>query len=143
MTTYSEVLRCEERFWRSMQDRDLEAALELVDDTCIVTGAQGVARIDKKTFAKLMVDGAWTLRRFAISDANVESPADGVAVIGYRVREDLVVDGKPLMLEAADASTWVRRKGNCVCILHTESVLGDPFGRDRIPETAKVDLSTT
>jgi hypothetical protein len=28
-------------------------------------------------------------------------------------------------------STWVRRNGGWVCALHTESILGDPFGRDK------------
>jgi hypothetical protein len=49
------------------------------------------------------------------------------------VREQLTVDGNPLTLEAADASTWVRRDGRWVCALHTESIAGDPFGRDRQP----------
>jgi hypothetical protein len=53
-------------------------------------------------------------------------------VIAYTVREELTVDGKPLTMEAADASTWVKKDGNWVCALHTESVLGDPYGRDRV-----------
>jgi hypothetical protein len=34
-------------------------------------------------------------------------------------------------LDAADSSTWVRRNGRWLCALHTEAILGDPFGRDR------------
>lgn len=49
----------------------------------------------------------------------------------YRVHEELTVDGKPVTLDAADASTWVRRNGRWVCALHTEAISGDPFGRDR------------
>jgi len=56
---------------------------------------------------------------------------DDVAVVAYKVREQLTVDGKPLTLDAADASTWVRRDGRWLCALHTESIAGDPFGRDR------------
>jgi hypothetical protein len=55
-----------------------------------------------------------------------------VALVGYKVHEDLTVDGKSVSLDAADTSTWVRRDGRWVCALHTESLLGDPFGRDRI-----------
>jgi len=47
------------------------------------------------------------------------------------VHEELTVEGKPVTLDAADASTWVRRDGRWVCALHTESLRGDPFGRDR------------
>ena len=57
------------------------------------------------------------------------------AVIAYKVRENLTVDGKKLTLEAADASTWVRDGDGWKCALHTESVLGDPYGRDRKPVT--------
>jgi hypothetical protein len=54
-----------------------------------------------------------------------------VAVLVYNVHEELTVDGKPVTIDAADASTWVRRNGRWVCALHTESLKGDPFGRDR------------
>ncbi|MEO7102620.1 MAG: hypothetical protein ABI311_04630 [Gemmatimonadaceae bacterium] len=45
--------------------------------------------------------------------------------------ETVVVDGKTIQLTANDASVWVRRDGEWRCALHTESVAGDPFGRDR------------
>jgi hypothetical protein len=41
------------------------------------------------------------------------------------------VDGQPLTLKAADATTWIRENSGWQACLHTESVLGDPFGRDR------------
>jgi hypothetical protein len=47
------------------------------------------------------------------------------------VHEDLIVDGKPVSLDAADSSTWVKRDGQWKCAMHTEAILGDPFGRDR------------
>lgn len=53
-----------------------------------------------------------------------------------KVNERLTVDGKPLKLEAADASTWVRRGERWVCALHTEAITGDPFGRDRTAQRA-------
>jgi hypothetical protein len=64
-------------------------------------------------------------------DDQVRQLGDDVAVVAYTVHEKLTVDGQPVTLDAADASTWVRRNGRCVCALHTESVKGDPFGRDR------------
>ena len=53
------------------------------------------------------------------------------AVLAYTVHERVTVDGKSVTLDAADASTWVRRGGQWRCALHTESIQGDPFGRDR------------
>ena len=56
---------------------------------------------------------------------------DDVAILAYRVHEELTVEGKPVTVEAADSSTWVHRDGRWVCAMHTESIAGDPFGRDR------------
>jgi hypothetical protein len=122
-----ELLGLEVQFWKSMQDRDIDAALRLTDETCIVTGAQGVAQIDKTTLAQMMESGAWTLHDFTIQDVKVQRLNDEVAIIGYKVHE---------RLDAVDASTWVRKDGRWVCALHTESVAGDAYGRDRSPSAA-------
>jgi hypothetical protein len=53
-----------------------------------------------------------------------------LAIVAYQVHEELTVDGKPVTLDAADSSTWVRRNGRWLCALHTEAIAGDPFGRD-------------
>ena len=57
--------------------------------------------------------------------------SDDIGIVAYKVHEDMTVDGKPLSLDAADASTWIKRNGCGCCALHTESLLGDPFGRDK------------
>jgi hypothetical protein len=92
-----------------------------------------------------MIDTAqWELRDFQLSDdAQVRKLSDDVAILAYNVHENLTVDGQPVSLDAADASTWVRRNGQWKCALHTESIAGDPFGRDRAnaktasPESAR------
>lgn len=53
-TVENEILDLENRFWTSMKDKDVETALELVHDPCIVTGPQGISRIDKQTFAGMV-----------------------------------------------------------------------------------------
>jgi uncharacterized protein (TIGR02246 family) len=128
----AEILTLEQRYWQAIQDKDVEAALRLTADPCIVTGAQGAAAIDRKTFETMMKSSTWTLRRFEIKPgAQVRLLTDDVAIVAYQVHEELTVEGKPLTLDAADASTWVRRDGAWRCALHTESIAGDPFGRDR------------
>jgi ketosteroid isomerase-like protein len=133
-TLENELLDLEKQYWRAIQEKDVDAALRLTDDPCILTGAQGVSRIDKQAFKKLLTDASWTLREFEFKDdTEVRLINDDVAVLAYTVHEKMTVDGKPVTIEAADASTWVRRGGRWVCALHTESIAGDPFGRDRKP----------
>ena len=57
------------------------------------------------------------------------SVSEDSAIVAYKVKESLIVEGRPLTLEAADSSTWVRTNGRWLCALHTEAIAGDPFGR--------------
>lgn len=130
-TVERELLALEEAYWQAIKDKDAATAVRLSDDPCIVTGAQGVGRLGRQALAGMMKAPSYTLHDFRISDAQVLLLRDDVAVVAYNVHEELIVEGKPVTLDAADASTWVRRNGRWVCALHTESIKGDPFGRDR------------
>lgn len=130
-TIEAELLGLEKRYWQALKDQDVDAAVRLTDFPAVVTGAQGVGSIDQKTFAAMMKEQPYTLRRFEIKDEQVRLLRDDVAIVAYKIHEELTVDGKPVTLDAADASVWVRRDGRWLCAMHTESIAGDPFGRDR------------
>ncbi len=133
----AQLLDLEKQYWKAIKDRDVQAAMRLTDEPCIVTGAQGVARISQKQFAGMLQAGGWTLHQVDLTDVQVRVLSEDVAILAYKVKEVLTVEGKPLTIEASDSSTWVRRDGNWVCALHTEALAGDPFGRDRRPLPAK------
>ena len=129
----TELLELERKFWETMVTGDVETAVQLTDDPCIVAGSQGTAKIDHAMFRQMMSGGKWTLHRFEFKNAQVHFPTDGVAIVAYDVHEDLTVEGAPLTMDAADTSVWIRRNGRWLCALHTESLRGDPYGRDRKP----------
>jgi uncharacterized protein (TIGR02246 family) len=128
-----ELIQLEKQYWQAMKEKDVDAAMRLTDDPCIVTGAQGIARIDREAFKGMMTGAPWSLHDYDVSDVQVRLLSDDVAIVAYKVTENLTVEGEPVKLEAADSSTWVRRNGRWVCALHTEAIAGDPFGRDRRP----------
>lgn len=130
-TLGKELLDLEKRYWQAIQEKDADAAMQLTDEECIVTGAQGVGRITRDVLSDMMKNAPYTLHDFELKDPEVRQLRDDVAILAYKVHEELTVDGKPVQLDAADASTWVRRNGRWLCALHTESIAGDPFGRDR------------
>jgi hypothetical protein len=133
-TTEKELMDLERRYWQAIKDKDVDAAIRLTDDPCLITGAQGIARVDRQTLERMMQAAPWTLNTFEFGDGmHVRLLRDDVAIVAYRVREALTVQGEPVTVEAADSSTWVRRHGRWVCALHTEAIAGDPFGRDRRP----------
>ena len=126
-----ELLELEKRYWTAIQEKDPVVALQLSRDPCIVTGPQGVAALDRGTLAIMTECARWTLDDFELDEVQVQLPSDDVAIVAYKVKETLIVDGRPLTLEAANSSTWVRSHGRWVCALHSEAISGDPFGRDR------------
>jgi ketosteroid isomerase-like protein len=124
-----ELLALEKRYWTAIKKKDAADAMRLSYDPCIVTGPQGVSELDHKSLSKMLQEAPWTLESFELEDVNVKRIGDEVAIVAYHVRESLTVDGKPVELEAADASTWIFSNGAWRCALHSEAIRGDAFGR--------------
>ena len=128
-----ELMALERKYWEAMKNRDGKTAADLSDDPCVISGAQGYGSYTPKQMSAMTNDGRYELRNYRIEkDAEVQLIGDDVAIVAYKVHEDLIVEGKPVTLDATDSSTWVKRGGQWRCALHTETILGDPFGRDRV-----------
>jgi len=127
-----ELIGLEKQFWTAMRDRDVETATRLTDFPCIVAGPSGTMKVEEPAFRKMMEAPSYRILSAQVSDdAQVRLIRDDVAVVGYRVHEELIVEGKPVTLDANESSTWIRRDGAWKCAQHSESIAGDPFGRDR------------
>ncbi|MGE0870694.1 MAG: nuclear transport factor 2 family protein [Kofleriaceae bacterium] len=127
-----QLVDLERQYWQAIKDRDVDAVLKLTADECIVTGPQGIGVLKNDELAKMMGEAKYDLDEFSLGDrVEVRLVGDDVAVVAYTVHEQMTVDGQPVTIDAADSSTWVRRDGRWVCVLHTEALSGDPFGRDR------------
>lgn len=131
MTQSSEqdIVALEKAFFQTMVDKDVKTATAMVGDPAIVTGAQGASAVGRSEFSKMMAESTWELLDFALEEPKVSFPTDRVAVIGYKVRQTVRMDGQTHEMHAADASTWVRDGKKWLCVQHSESLLGDPFGR--------------
>jgi hypothetical protein len=127
-----ELLELERRYWQAMQDGDVDTAVKLTDFPCIVSGASGIGAVDKTTFTAMMKNPRYEILSVELDhDAKVRLIRDDVAVVAYKVHEELTVEGQPVAFDASDSSTWVKRDGRWLCALHTEAIAGDAFGRDR------------
>jgi ketosteroid isomerase-like protein len=124
-----ELVALEEMYWSAIRDKDAATATSLSADPCVVVGAQGVGEIGRPALAQMVEGDAFELKRFSIEDVHLHRLTAEIAALAYKVKEDLVVDGKKVSLEAFDSSIWQRRDGRWVCVVHTESLAGDPFGR--------------
>jgi hypothetical protein len=130
-TVENQLIDLEKQFWQAMKDKDAETAMRLTDDTCILTGPQGVSRVEREAVAGMINSTDYDLKDFDLKDTQVQLLSDDVAIVAYQAHEELTVNGEPVTLDVADSSTWVRRDGKWVCALHTEAIAGDPYGRDR------------
>ena len=126
-----ELVDLEKQYWSAIKDKDIERASTLTDDPCIVTGSRGIARVGKEQFREIMRTAKYTLHEFDLKDTEVRLLNPDVAIVAYKVHEELTVDGEHVSLDASDSSTWVKRGNRWLCAAHTESVSGDPYGRDR------------
>ena len=125
------LLELEQQYWRAIQERDVEAAVELTDFPCIIAGARGIGRVEEPAYRKMMENPPYRIHVVELGDAELKMLGDDIAILAYKVHEELTVDGESVTLDAADSSTWIRRDGRWRCAAHTETVLGDSFGRDR------------
>ena len=126
-----ELIEHERQYWKALQEHDTARAVELTDFPCLLTGPQGASRIDKQMYIQRMATWHDQIRRADMENILVEQLSDDVAVIAYQVHEEVLVDGKPVTLETANCSTWIRRDGHWQCAAHCESIAGDAYGRDR------------
>lgn len=128
-----QIIDLEQEFWRTIMEKDTDASVAMLPDRSMVVGAQGAAVLTRDDYRRMaeQAEGSWKLKSFRLDDVSVMFPRADVAVIAYTVTEEMDVEDQSLTLKAADTTTWVREDGGWRACLHTESLLGDPFGRDR------------
>jgi hypothetical protein len=129
-----EVLGLERSYWDALKDRDIRTVGRLTAEQSTVAGASGASVLDARSLSSMLESATWTIRDYRIDakSAQVNHLCDDVVAISYAVHEDLEVDGKPVGLDAFDTSVWKQTGNGWTNVLHTESIKGDPFGRDRM-----------
>lgn len=117
-----ELLELEKQYWEAICNRDGATATRLSDARCLVIGPQGIGKLDREALAGMVENAPYELKKFRLDDeVQVRKIADGVALIAYKVSEEIVIDGETQTLQAFDSSVWVRRDGGWVCAAHTET----------------------
>lgn len=128
-----ELLALERSYWDALKARDSRTVGRLTAPDSTTAGASGVSGFDPQTIAKSVESSNYTIKDYRIDPQTVRINriSDDAIAISYGVHEDLEVDGKPVKLDAFDTSVWKQTGNGWTCVLHTESIKGDAFGRDR------------
>jgi hypothetical protein len=118
-----EIVALEKEFWDAMKAKDGERASQLSGKLALTTSARGVARIPKAKMGKMTEEGEWTLDSYEFDDVEVVAPTPDVAIIAYKVKQKVTMNGKKQELHAADTSTWIRGADGWECHAHSETFL--------------------
>ena len=131
--TDAQFVELEYAFWDALKARDAKEAGRLTDRDCTIVGASGVTAIDPASIGKMVEGAPYEFKGYRIDPqtTRIVRISDDVVAIAYGVHEDVEVDGKSVQLDAFNSSVWKRQGDTWTCVLHTESIAGDPFGRDR------------
>jgi ketosteroid isomerase-like protein len=129
-----ELLTLERDYWEAVKDRDARTVGRLTAEDCMIAGARGVSTVDAREMGKLIEAATHRIIDYRIDPktTRITHLSDDMVAIAYGIHEDLEVEGKPVQLDAHDVSVWKKSDTGWTCVLHTESIAGDPFGRDRV-----------
>lgn len=128
-----ELLALERQYWDAIKERDARIAGRLTAERSVIVGASGVSEVDPRSMSKLIESATYRIKDYRIDPqtTRVTRLCDDAVAISYGVHEEVDVDGKPVKLDAFDSSVWTKTDTGWACVLHTESIKGDAFGRDR------------
>lgn len=117
----TEIERLERAFWKSLVERDADAATRMLAPEALMVSSHGTMRFDPAQYAKMLLDPKHGLLEYTLSDMDVLFPGDGVAIATYRAHQTMEMDGRRMEQDVVDSSTWVRMDGEWKCVAHTES----------------------
>lgn len=118
-----DLIALEKRFWQSLVDEDTDTALSMLDEPALMVSAYGPMQFDHATYRRMAEQGEVVVKSFELSDMKVVFPKEDTAVLTYRVKQALSERGKAdeTEQEMADSSVWIRKNGQWLCAIHTET----------------------
>jgi ketosteroid isomerase-like protein len=130
------LVALEQGYWEAVRDGDADGVARLTADDCTLVSATGVSGTDARSIRQMLESGTYTIKGFRmdLDTMRINRWSDDIVSISYGAHEDMEVDGEHVSLDVFDTSVW-RQDGNAwLCVLHTEAIAGDAFGRDRTSE---------
>ena len=116
-----EIEQLEHAFWSSLVDRDVDAATALLAPQALMVSSRGAMQFDPSQYAKMLQHPKHGLLDYTLSDMAVLFPTEDIAIVTYRAKQAMQMDGKQFEQDVVDSSTWVKLDGKWKCAAHTEA----------------------
>ena len=122
-TADSTLIALEKKFWQSMVDEDTDTALGLLAEPSMMVSSHGAMQFDHEQYREMAEKGSMVIKSFKLSDMQVMYPNDDTAVLTYHAKQTMAQRGKSeeIEQEMADSSVWLRKDGEWLCVMHTET----------------------
>lgn len=117
-----EIERLETAFWQSMVDNQPEVAAGMLAERALMVSGHGAMSFDPAGYTRMANDPSHRLLDYTLSEMDVLFPSDEVAIATYKVDQQVELDGKSMLMQAVDSSTWVKSGRDWKCVAHTESL---------------------
>jgi hypothetical protein len=120
------LVELETKFWQSLVDEDTDTAIGMLDEPALMVSSHGAMKFNHADYKRMAMQGPMVVKSFELSDVDVVFPKEDTAVLTYRVKQWLTQRGKTeeLKQEMADSSVWARKSGKWLCVMHTETPIG-------------------
>ena len=137
-TPDSTLIALEKKFWQSMVDEDTDTALSLLNEPSMMVSSHGAMQFDHAQYRQMAEHGDMVIKAFQLSDMHVMYPSDDTAVVTYHAKQTLSPRGKSEKIEQemADSSVWLRKDGEWLCVMHTETEV-DGAGKKAAAKASK------
>ena len=108
----NQLVELERQYWQALKDNDVAVVERLTDDPCIVTGAQGVGKLDRKSLVQMMKDATYSLDSFELDpDVHVRMLDDDVAILTVPTPEEFAGGILAALADPDRAAAIGRRAG--------------------------------
>src|SRR4249919_200976 len=94
MDASRDIEKLEEAFWKSLVDKDADAATAMLAPQALMVSSHGAMKFDPAQYAKMLQDPKHGLLKFRLSDMQVLFPNEDVAIATYKANQTMTMDGK-------------------------------------------------
>jgi hypothetical protein len=121
--TGNALINLEKRFWQSMVEEDTDTALDMLDEPALMVSPHGTLKFDHAGYRRMAEHGTMVVKSFELSDIDAVFPSEDLAILTYRVKQDIAPRGKSerTTQQMLDSSVWARKDGKWRCVMHTET----------------------
>jgi ketosteroid isomerase-like protein len=121
------LIDLEQKFWKSIVDQDADTAVSLLAEPALMVSSHGSMQFDHDGYRQMAEKGSMVLTDYELDDMKVLFAADDTAILTYKVKQTMSPRGKPdrITQEMADTSTWVKKGQRWLCVMHTETPVGN------------------